>query len=398
MKYLLSAIIFFMMWFVFSSCKEANNNIVEPTNVPPPHDEVYSNIADTGSIEAIMYNLDKYIPTWKQLERFTKDAKRLPIPNYITRALAGPVDWGADINIQKTINYFDEVHDFYNDDFSGVSYQLLPPYVDGEGSYAKELIFPISGDILDKKLRAATTAYLREKSLNRPNSFVNFYPPSQETPLFMSESEFLKWIDEDFIPEKIAEAKAAELMKAEYFIAWPLEFELFIKSLGGMYADGFLSNYSNEQILAFAQVVKNKIRDAVKENFHGKLIAHSYWNYCAQDSLWDRFDYKGFDEIYFAFFPQMSVEYTAYYTETQLRHYTKVIKNSGSIPWLASEITVYKKHFPGKDMSKIEKEIYKTMFDKLEKASIPPMGLAVGVGEIETVEARDYVKNYFMGK
>ncbi len=380
---------------LIQSCSK-ENKIVDPVDdvTDPP-----VNFSDTASIEAIALNLNNYIPTWKELERFTNETKRLSLPNYVVRGLTGPPGWGSDINISKTLNYFDQIITEWKSDYSNSLYSLIPPYLekDSLGGY-KELVYPLKGKILDEKLRAATVVALRERSLGRPTIFVNFYPPSQEDPHFSSEADFRKWLDEEFIQEKVAEAKAAEIMKAEAMIAWPLEFELFMKALGGLENNGFMSNYSDDQILNLAHEVKNKIRDEVKKHYTGKLVAHSYWNYVSQDSLWDKFDYKGFDEIHFAFFPKIDVQATSDYMDTQLRHYKKVIEQSGNIPWIASEITLFRKSSNQVDLSKIEKDIYQTVFEKLENAPIPPAGISVGVYTIETEEARNFIKNYMNSK
>lgn len=386
--------IFLFAMIMFYSCSKKSDDAVNPPNTS---EEPPINFADTASLEAITRNLNNYIPTWKELERFTNTAERLPVDFFKIRALAGTGDFGTSITIDKSMHYFDNINSTFINDISCALFTHMPPYTD-EKNPTSEVEYPLSGEFLDKRLRATTAFFLREKALGRPTLFVNFYPPHLESPHFVSESDFLKFLDEKFIPEKIAEAKAAELMKAEYYIAWPLEFELFIKDLGGLNDGGFLSGYSNEQILAFAHTVKNKIRDEVKKYYYGKLVAHSYWNFSSMDSLWDRFDYKGFDEIHFAFFPQGDLTTTGLYLDKQLKHYSKVIQNSGNIPWAASEVSVFKRYFASTDFSKIEKDIYELVFNKLENAPIPPSGISVGVDLIETTEARDYVQSYFRSR
>ena len=394
MKKIYTLVLVFLTIIILTSCSkdaEKDNSVVAP-----PYEEPRGTYSDTASLETIARNLDVYVPTWKELERFTNNAARLSLPDFIVNIAPGPTGWGSSITINRSLDLFD---DFYNsswpNDMSSAIFTMMPPYTDPSG---QDEIFPLSGEYFDKKLRSTTVVFLREKSLGRPTLFVNFYPPHIESPIFSSEAEVRQWIDEKFLPEKREEAKAAELMKAEFMIAWPLEFDQFIKSLGGYHDGGFITNYSDDQILSFAEEIKNKIRDEVKQYFHGKLVAHSYNNYVTQDSLWDRFNYIGFDEIHFSLFPNFDVETTAHYMDVQIHHYTKIVQNSGNIPWSAAAICVYRKAFTQTNLAGMEKEIYATVFAKLENAPIPPRGIAVDVSEMVTDEARNYIKNYLKNK
>lgn len=383
---------FFFLVIFYSCSKEPDNNPIDPPDDGGGGNEI--SFIDTASIEAIAINLMQYIPTWDELKRFTDNAQRLPYPNFAKRALA----WGESIQpsdgnyAREALDYYDNLYNTFKPNISPALFTVLPPFVNDDGSNPT---YPLSGEIFDKKLRSCTVLFLREKSKGRLTTFVNFWPPTIEDPNFTSETMFNQWFDEKYLPEKIAEAKASELMKAEYLIAWPLELELFVHNLGGVGNGGFLDNKSGEEVLAFANNFKNKIRDEVKKHYHGKLIAHLYQNYFQRDSLWENMTYEGFDELHMAFFPTLDVQTTEMYMDAQIRHYTKIIQNSGNLPWVASEISLFEKYFPDGNLRSIEKEIYETVFTKLENAPIPPAGISPAAGLILTDEAKNYIIQYF---
>jgi len=351
------------------------------------------------SIQSLADNLMNHIPTWTELKPFTDAAVRLSYPSYQKRALI----WGTDIQpsdgnyARDQMELYDQTWANYGPNISGALSSVLPPFVaPGGGS----LTYPLPATILDEKLRSITTMFLREKSLGRPTTLINFWPPSWDPDPFNSEAAFDDWIDNQFLPNKVEEAKAAERMKMEYYVAWPLEFELFVKNFGGLGDGGFLDSMSEGQILTFATNLKNKIRDEIKQHFTGKLAAHIYNNYHAGNTTWqDDLTYEGFDEIWAAFFPQGDVQYTAAYTDVQIAAYTEIVKNSGNIPWVATEISIFDEYFPNADLNAIEKDLLETVLTKLEMASPAPVGIGPLTGsKLRTQAARDYVTTYFSSR
>tara|TARA_B100000029_G_scaffold424085_1_gene431608 strand:- start:1038 stop:2456 length:1419 start_codon:yes stop_codon:yes gene_type:complete len=351
------------------------------------------------TIQSLADNLMNHIPSWTELKPFTDAATRLSYPSYQKRALI----WGADIQpsdgnyARDQMVLYDKTWNDYGANISGALSSVVPPFVAPGGG---DLTYPLPTNILDEKLRSITTMFLREKSLGRLTTLINFWPPSWDPDPFTSEAAFNDWIDNQFLPNKVEEAKAAERMKMEYYVAWPLEFELFIKNFGGLGDGGFLDSMSEGQILTFATNLKNKIRDAIKQHYTGKLAAHIYNNYYWQSATWqDDLTYEGFDEIWAAFFPQGDVQTTAAYTDAQITAYTTIVQNSGSIPWVATEISIFDEYFPNADLNAIEKDLLETVFTKLEVASPAPVGIGVATGsKLRTQAARDYVKSYFSSR
>ena len=383
--------------FALACSKDNSDEMPEPIEVP---DEPVS-FMDTASLESVVLNLFDYVPTWEELERFTNEAQRLPIPAFEKRALSwyglgddtGPFNSSEDW-MPQVLAYNDNLIQEFGANMSTALMAGLPPFVNNDGS---ELTYPLPLDVLDEKLRTTTTLFLYEKSLGLPVTLVNFYPPNQETERFATKAEFYTWFEEKFLPEKEAEARAAEIMKAEKYMPWPLEFELFITDVGGIYDDGFLANSSPEEVLAFAEEVKTRILNTVKAQYNGIVVAHLYHNYQVRPeaSYWDEMSYAGFDEIYFAIFPPYNVDFTEDYLNAQLPHYFKILENSGNLPWNASEISVFEWYVEAGQMEAYEKDMYQITFETLAASAVPPKGIAPASGYAKTQAARDYIRDYF---
>ncbi len=392
---------FYLMLALMSAFVACNNDPDEEPMNPMEPEEPELTFMDTATLEEVVINLDNYIPTWEELERFTNDAVRLSIPAYEKRALGWyGVDPG-DIKFDpmqpwmpQVMAYDQSLIDDFGANMSSSIMSPLPPHILDDGS---EIPFPMPPEILDIKLRGATALFLYEKSLGRPVTFVQFYPPHEESELFETRQEFETWFENVFLPEKEAEARAAEIMKAEKFMPWPLELEVLTRDWGGEDNGGFLDGASEEEWLEFATSIKDRILSLVKTHYHGRVVAHLYNNYHLRPEahFWDRMDYTGFDEIHFAFFPPFDVEGTNAYMDEQLIHYTKILQNSGNIPWVASEVSVFEWYVQDGKMLEFEKGMYEAAFNKLESAPVPPKGISAAGGYMVTESAKDYVKNFF---
>jgi hypothetical protein len=73
-------------------------------------------------------------------------------------------------------------------------------------------------EIYVERLRGWALVAAREKRLCKRVMVINFYPPGEDR-VFARPDAFDRWVDEIFIPEKIAEAQVAELVQAEDFLA-----------------------------------------------------------------------------------------------------------------------------------------------------------------------------------
>jgi len=397
MKNTLKIFFVFALLGIFIGCD--NDSDKEPQPEIPEEQEV--TFMDTASLKSVVLNLVEYIPTWKELERFTDVAERLALPAFEKRALAWSGLPGEEEVFDRSLPWMPQVIEYNKtivSDFvankSSALFNSVPPFQTPDGN-AIQVPFPL--DILDQRLRSITTLFLYENSLGLPVTLVNFYPPSVEIEKFATKTAFYQWFEQRFLPEKAAEAKAAEIMKAEKYTPLPLEFELLINEFGGIFNNGFLSNSSEEEILEFANDLKTKILTTVKAHYNGKVVVGLYNNYQRIEyQYWDRMSYAGFDEIHFAFFPPFDVETTNIYMDDLLGHNMKIVQNSGNIPWLASEISVFEWYVEEGKLLEYERAMYEAAFTKLENASIPPKGFSVAGGYMKTQAARDYVKNYFI--
>lgn len=377
----------------------ACSNESESDPIPDPDPDDFGVFMDTASIKSVALNLINYIPTWEELERFTDDAERLPIPTYEKRALAyldptGQTNLFEGDHMRKLLEYNQSFVEEFGGNMSSALISPLPPFFQADGS---EIPFPIPLDILDEKLRAATVSILYEKTLGLPVTLVNFYPPHIEREKFDTKQEFENWFEVKFLPEKEAEAKAGELMKAEKYMPWPLEFELFITDIGGIGDEGFLEGASDEEILSFAEDVKTRIFNTVRAHYNGNIVAHLYNNYYQrpQAHFWDQMSYSEFDELHFAIFPAFDVEGTNLMLDEQLVHYQKIIENSGNIPWIAAELSVFEWYVEDGKLEEYEKALYETILTRLENSAIPPKGVSPAGGYMKTEAARNYIREFF---
>ncbi len=351
------------------------------------------------TLDAMLAVLTDSQPTWKELQPYTDSAVRLPEPAFFKRALA----WGEDIWKLQGYSGMDAaflIYDSISHEFSGnVSSALaneVPPWIDGNGN---GLLPPLSGIYLDRKLRAAAAVLLREKRLGRRIQYVNFYPPTQEGPLFETGDEFRSWFDERFLPEKRAEAETAERIKAEYYIPWPLEFELFIKNIGGYGDGGFLDRMNPDEIVTFANALASEIRDTVKAHYQGALVAHLYNNYLHGEKFWNNLSFAGYDHIHFALFATCDSATTSEYIDSLSVHYGKVIRNSGNLPYVLEEVAVLEKYVTcTDDFAAAEKGVWQSIFNRVEGMSPQPIGISVDQKHIVSRAARVFVKDYIRSR
>lgn len=375
-------------WLLVFACSNDNPDEIPdvPVNVDP---------YDTASIAWVLDNIMNYTPTWEQLEKYTDTATFLPIPNFTKRignyAEEEGNPYGDDYlgGLQEDLN---GLLDFFGANESAVDFNDMPPFY----QVGETFVVPYPLDRLDEKLRATTVLYLFDKSRGLPTKMINFYPPFAEWGNFTTRSDFDSWFESEYLPEKIAEAQAAELMKAERFTPWPLELEVFINQVGGIGNGGFLDGVSNQDILDFANEVKERIFNTVRPLYSGRLVAHLHNNYFNRPEahFWDQMSYAEFDEISFAFFPPYDPETTANYMDEQLEHYMKVLENSGNLPWIAGEVSVFEWYVQDGMITAFEKDMYQVALEKIENAPFPHSGVEMPAGYMRTEAARNYLKEY----
>lgn len=393
MKNLQYLLLMGMLAFLLGAACSENN----PDEMPEPPEEPTLPVDpyDTASIGWVLSQIMNYIPTWEELEKYTDTAQFQPIPSFSKRVGIYGEELGnryGDDYLGGLLADLDGVYDFFGANESSVGFNDMPPFYQVD----EEFIVPYPLDRLDQKLRASVVMHLYESSRGRATQLVNFYPPFAVWGNFATKADFDAWFESKFLPEKEAEAKAAELMKAERFIPWPLELEVMVRKVGGVGNGGFLDGASPEEMLAFGNELKTRIYNTVRPHYSGRLVAHVHNNYFngPPSDYWDQMTYSEFDEIQFAFFPPFDPETTEAYMDEQLTHYMKILQNSGNLPWLAAEVSVFEWYVENGKMLEHEPGMYQVALEKIDAAPVPPSGIASPAGYMRTEEARQLLKQY----
>lgn len=350
----------------------------------------------TTSLDSYIENLHNEVPSWEQLECFTNDLQRLTLPSFSKRMLdsiseinSGNIEQAASMALQS----WDQLYTDYGANLSS-AFKAGPPYTTENGN---DLSYPLDSATADYVFRGSALLYIKEKQLGRPVVFTHFYPISDVPPTFSSQAEFQQWFDEQLIPEQILAAQTAEKIKAEFFIPFPIEFEIFFKKYTEYGEGGFIDAMSQDEIVAFGQALLDQIAAAVRPHYDGVLVAHTYNSVAGQDTFLAQMTYAAFDILYIALFPQCDIATTESYLDDQLDYYMPIIQRDG-LAWQASEITVFPHLFDACDnvnFADIEAEIYQTVFSKLDAAAVTPVGVQIGAYTLETEEAKQVIRDYF---
>lgn len=350
------------------------------------------------SLDSYIEDLHNYIPSWEEIECFTDDLQRVALPSFGKRMLDGGanvdssnVDQAASDALARWNALFNE----YNVNISSAM-KAGPPYT---GEQGETLTYPLTEFNANYLYRGSSLLYLKEKLQGRPIVFAHFYPIDDVAPNFANLTEFQQWVDDRLIPEKVIEAQAAERVKAEYYIPFPIEFEIFFKKYTQYDNGGFMDDMPAEEIIAIGQNLIDQIFDAVRPHFNGALVAHSYNRAASNDDFLSSLSYSDFDIYFIALFPNCDLATTADYIDNQLNYYLPIITRDG-LAWQASEITVFPQLFEACEvqLADIEAEVYELVFSKLENAEVPPIGVQIGSYTIETDAAKDVIKAYFNQK
>ena len=369
------------------SCTEEPDELPEDPAREDPSGLVYD--LDTASIETVVNHLTSYVPTWEEIERFSSVARFIAVEGFEKRAIeSGPLGGDGEDHMIRVMAAFDETYEFFSANVSSALISYAPPLFD-EGGDA--LAYPLSGDLLDEKMRSAAAMMLLEKSKDRPVWLINRYPPESTLPSFTSLDDFRSWFSGSFLPEKVAEAEMAERVFADKYIPFPVEFESFIRQIGGWGEGGFIDDMSSEQILALAREISSSVLAQVRPRYSGVIVASLYNDYSRGPSFWQDMTYEDYDEIHFGFFPYGNESEADAYVNAQMANYMRILERSGTPPWLAGEVIV----FDGSSDPSLEKILYELVFDKLDEASIAPSGMSVGAGIVRTEEASSFISEYF---
>jgi hypothetical protein len=151
-------------------------------------------------------------------------------------------------------------------------------------------------------------------------TFVNMYPPTSDYPRFSTAQQLRDWVNTIFIPEKVKEAKFAELMKVEAFAPFMVEWEVFLNGQTSLFCATAPCLGKPAQI-ALAQELLNAIATAVRPHFTGALVAYSYQSYNIHGTEWNALDFSAFDDVQFSLNPKCAVAETQKSIVAQLDEY-----------------------------------------------------------------------------
>lgn len=314
-------------------------------------------------------SLDKYIadieregpPTWSQLDCFFAKLSRKDIPAFYSRV---SIDYDNPAILGNSVNNYYNAWAAYNSQFgtnlSTASTIGIPPYADAN---RKVFTYPLSSSNFDLKMRGSATALVKEKLAGRRLIFQTFHPPSQIAPAFSSVDQFRAWLADTWVPQKKSEAEVAEKLKAEYYVPFPVEADIFFNKV----SQPTLGNLPGDQLVPVVQDWINQTREAVRPIYKGRLVIQLAAK-VADGPHWKNLSVKGFDELAGTLLPGCDVVSAKEQAESQFKHYADLAKRDG-IPWSMGELGLFEKYFKACDHTLAEMEL-----DVL--SAVLPIGIA----------------------
>ena len=246
----------------------------------------------------------------------------------------------------------------------------FPPYQDDFGNLMQ---YPPNDYWHDQSLRVYALHAIQRKINGHSIVMMDFYPPGMLAAPATNSTQFRKWIDEIFIPQKIHEAKIAELLKAEIFFPFPIEIERWIQ------AQPWADVTTTEEKVYTAQYVLNNIHQAVRPIFSGKLDVWSYANYLPDrdGSAWKNLVFTDYDEVSFSLFPECDLEFSVMYTQNQMKHIMEIV-NRDNLTWWIGEWDLKKKSFEQLCETNMEQNaaaIMEAILDIIFAQQVQPIGI-----------------------
>lgn len=341
------------------------------------------------NFDQMVDRLEYDVPTWEQLSAFFKDLKRLPCPKFEIRggtALSAAGSMGEDLNgvegsTKIVINSRRQASQKLPINISAANGVTLPPYLDE--NWKPITSYPLSATMYDKHLRVMAVAYLVEKRAGMPVSFHDLWPPLKYAswPVAKTVDEFWKWNREVYLPMKIKEAQTAELLKAEYYVPFPIEAERFFSEA----LQPYLGKLPEAELFKLTQEWIDSVADAVRPYFKGRLTAQAYTYYDALGDSMSELSFKKYDQLGFTIFPPGGdLEACKAYFRKQLGNYSKIIKKSG-IPWGVVEIDLYDSYFQQYGVKLTDDflaALYQELFNQLDAMDPQPISFVAGEREL----------------
>ena len=387
-------------------------------------DSIVHPVADIQcpSIETMWENRHTFAPRWEQIECQTDSLIRYDLPKFRAHdrfRLSGsdPIaasiwpfslndlltdliatDWeeydqsqydGRDQDLWKVMELLEEN---LSGNWAFMPMSDFPPYID---EFWKNIVYPPSDYWHDQALRVFALHALQRKSKGHPVVMVDFYPPGMLSAPTSSSSEFREWIDNVFVPQKIHEAKVAELLKAEILFPLPIEIERWIQ------AQPWANNTPVQEKIRTAQYVLDHVHDGVRPIFSGKLDVWSYANYLPDrdGADWASLVFADYDEVSFHLFPECDLEFSVMYTQNQMNHVMDIVIRDG-LTWWIGEWDMNNKYFKelcGTNMAKESVSIMEAMLDVIFAQPVQPIGIDYR-GQIYSAEHLNVIEDRIFGK
>jgi hypothetical protein len=298
----------------------------EPPNGSPPGQQPGSGMTAPSScfdIEQEFQRLETYrVPSWEEIDCHTKSLARSQVGIFKRLNIAyGTFGMVSNVHLRFAESAEAIAREFPVNLSSLASTSAAPPYVHR---------YPLTAAQLDEKLRSLAVVYLRERSKGRALYFQNYYPPT-EMPDFGSAAEFTAFVDQHFVPEKLAEARFAERLKVEIYNPLPLELEKFVDISGRRFVD----TIPHAERVALGQYIADQVRDAVRPLYSGRLHAHVY-HLPEREAHWTAVRYTGWDQIDGSLIGECDMPTASRQIRTQIDNYAMMAARDG-IAWGIAE-------------------------------------------------------------
>lgn len=335
------------------------NPTVPVTTAVPKTAEVQ--VADTKTtsapVEKNCPSIDNYIatmerdnpPSWSQLDCYFAKLSRKNIPSFYSRV---SIDYDNPAILGNSATNYYNAWSSYNKQFgtnlSTASTIGVPPYV---GADRKVFTYPLSSANFDLKMRGSATVFAKEKLNGNRVIFQTFHPPSQIAPAFTSVDQFRAWLADTWVPQKKVEAEVAEKIKAEYYVPFPVEADIFFNKV----SQPTLGNLPGDQLVPVVQDWINQTRDAVRPIYKGRLVIQLAAK-VSDGPHWKNLSIKGFDEMAGTLLPTCDAASAKTEAESQYKHYADLSKLDG-IAWSMGELGLFEKYFKACDHSLASMEL-----------------------------------------
>jgi hypothetical protein len=190
-------------------------------------------------------------------------------------------------------------------------------------------------------VRAYGAEVLRQRAKGRPVLFAYGLGPHEPQPGAVADVDEL--IETVMVPRTQYVARVAEAVNAELLLPFAGEADILAN------APGFRDLPAAERVQHVQHLV-DRVRETARENFSGKLVGASAWQYYpANDPFWgsapmDQVSWVGFDIVSFTMLPvnfnNCSVDFTRGFFQAQLAKIDELAQRDG-FDWMVGELDIF---------------------------------------------------------